>query len=46
VFARGASQLYDVADPLAPQNRRLSILVKIARTGDTKLASTEPIRAN
>jgi chemotaxis protein MotB len=41
VFARGASQLYIAADPLAPQNRRLSILVKIARTGDTKLASSE-----
>jgi chemotaxis protein MotB len=41
VFARGASQLYMPAEPLAPQNRRLSILVKIAKRGDTKLASTE-----
>ncbi|TMQ08739.1 MAG: hypothetical protein E6J90_32780 [Deltaproteobacteria bacterium] len=43
VFARGASQLYIPSDPLAPQNRRLSILVKIARTGDTKLAQTEHV---
>jgi len=41
VFARGASQLYVPSDPLAPQNRRLSILVKIAKA-DTKLAATEP----
>jgi chemotaxis protein MotB len=40
VFARGASQLYVPSDPLAPQNRRLSILVKIAKA-DTKLAATE-----
>jgi chemotaxis protein MotB len=46
VFARGASQLYITADPLAPQNRRLSILVRIARTGDTKLAKTERITPN
>jgi chemotaxis protein MotB len=38
VFARGASQLYVPNEPFAPQNRRLSILVKIARNGDTKLA--------
>jgi chemotaxis protein MotB len=31
VIARGASQLYRPARPYAPQNRRLSILVKIAR---------------
>ncbi len=36
VFARGASQLYAPNDPLAPQNRRLSILVKIAKTTDSK----------
>ena len=41
VFARGASQLYVPSDPYAPQNRRLSILVKIARNGDTKLAVSE-----
>jgi len=46
VFARGASQLYMAADPLAPQNRRLSILVKIAKPGDTKLAKTERITPN
>ena len=46
VFARGASQLYVPSDPLAPQNRRLSILVKIAKTGDTKLAATERITPN
>jgi len=43
VFARGASHLYIPTDPLAPQNRRLSILVKIAKRGDTKLAATEPV---
>ena len=43
VFARGASQLYVPSDPLAAQNRRLSILVKIAKTGDTKLAATDRI---
>jgi chemotaxis protein MotB len=41
VFARGSSQLYVPNDPLAPQNRRLSILIRIARTGDGKLASAE-----
>jgi chemotaxis protein MotB len=46
VFARGASQLYVPEDPLAPQNRRLSILVKIAKSGDSKLATTEPTTAN
>ncbi|HLL24997.1 MAG TPA: OmpA family protein, partial [Kofleriaceae bacterium] len=29
VIARGASQLYDATNPLAPQNRRLSFLIKI-----------------
>jgi chemotaxis protein MotB len=43
VFARGASQLYIARDPLAPQNRRLSILVKIAKPGGTKLASSEHV---
>ena len=42
VFARGASQLYVPNDPMAPQNRRLSILIKIAKNGDTKLAKAEP----
>jgi chemotaxis protein MotB len=46
VFARGASQLYVPGDPLAPQNRRLSILVKIAKTGDTKLATSAAGHAN
>jgi chemotaxis protein MotB len=41
VFARGSSQLYVPQDPLAPQNRRLSILIRIAKTGDGKLASAE-----
>jgi chemotaxis protein MotB len=36
VFARGASQLYVPSDPLAPQNRRLSILVKTAAGGPPK----------
>ncbi len=46
VFARGASQPYDAVDPLAPQNRRLSILIKIAKPGDTKLARTESVTPN
>jgi chemotaxis protein MotB len=46
VFARGSSQLFVPSRPLAAQNRRLSILVKIAKTGDTKLAATERIRPN
>ncbi|HEX3765000.1 MAG TPA: flagellar motor protein MotB [Kofleriaceae bacterium] len=46
VFARGASQLYIDSDPLAPQNRRLSILVKIAKPADTKLARTEHVTPN
>jgi chemotaxis protein MotB len=46
VLARGASQLYVPADPLAPQNRRLSILVRIAKPTDTKLAGTEHIAPN
>jgi chemotaxis protein MotB len=33
VFARGASQLYIPDQPLAPQNRRLSFLLKIAKYG-------------
>jgi chemotaxis protein MotB len=41
VFARGASEPYIPKDPYAPQNRRLSILVKIAKTGGSKLAATE-----
>jgi chemotaxis protein MotB len=43
VFARGAAQLFVPSDPLAPQNRRLSILVKIAKTGASKLAATEVV---
>ena len=31
VFARGASQLYVPGDPMAPQNRRLSIKIRIAK---------------
>ncbi|HET7499842.1 MAG TPA: flagellar motor protein MotB [Kofleriaceae bacterium] len=46
VFARGASQLYVPDDPYAPQNRRLSILVKIAKNGGGKLAATDPVMAN
>jgi len=46
VFARGSSQLFVPSDPLAAQNRRLSILVKIAKTGDTKVAATELIKPN
>jgi chemotaxis protein MotB len=34
VFARGASQLYVPDQPLASQNRRLSILIRIASPGD------------
>jgi chemotaxis protein MotB len=30
LFARGSSQLYDPKNPLAPQNRRLSFLLRIA----------------
>ena len=39
VFARGSSQLYVPGDPLAAQNRRLSILIRIAKSGDRKLAA-------
>jgi chemotaxis protein MotB len=46
VFARGSSQLYLPNEPYAPQNRRLSILVKIAKNGDTKLAASDPPAAN
>jgi chemotaxis protein MotB len=46
VFARGASQPYMPDDPLAPQNRRLSILIKIAKPDNTKLARTERIEPN
>jgi chemotaxis protein MotB len=42
VFARGSSQLYLPNEPFAPQNRRLSILVKIAKNGATKLAASDP----
>ena len=45
VFARGSSQPYIKDDPLAPQNRRLSILVKIAKPGDSKLAASDPVPA-
>jgi len=37
VFARGSSQLYVPADPLAAQNRRLSFLIKIAKVADTRV---------
>jgi chemotaxis protein MotB len=46
VFARGSSQLYLPNEPFAPQNRRLSILVKIAKNGDTKLAASDPRAPN
>jgi len=42
VFARGSSQLYVPGDPLAPQNRRLSILVRIAKTTDSKVVHFDP----
>jgi chemotaxis protein MotB len=45
VFARGSSQPYIQDDPLAPQNRRLSILVKIAKPADSKLAASDPLPA-
>jgi chemotaxis protein MotB len=35
VFARGSSHPYDKSNPYAPQNRRISILVKIAKTAAT-----------
>lgn len=38
VAARGASKLYLKDQPLAAQNRRLSILIKIAKPADGKLA--------
>ncbi|HEY4243320.1 MAG TPA: flagellar motor protein MotB [Kofleriaceae bacterium] len=34
VLARGPSQLYDTKDPLAPSNRRLSFVLKIAKPDD------------
>jgi chemotaxis protein MotB len=40
VFALGSSQPYNKTDPYAPQNRRLSILVKIAKTGGPEVEST------
>jgi chemotaxis protein MotB len=46
VFARGSSQLYVPGDPMSPQNRRLSILVKIAKSGGDKAADPEPVKAN
>ncbi|HUJ57885.1 MAG TPA: flagellar motor protein MotB [Kofleriaceae bacterium] len=41
VFARGASRLYVPDQPLAAQNRRLSILIKIAKPGDKKPADPD-----
>ncbi len=41
VFARGSSQLYIASDPLAPQNRRLSILVKMPKPASKKLAQSD-----
>ncbi len=35
VFARGASQPYVPADPLAPQNRRLSVFIRIVKATDS-----------
>ena len=46
VFARGASQPYRPDDPLAAENRRLSILVKIAKPADTKVADAAAGPAN
>ncbi len=40
VFARGSSQLYVKNDPYAPQNRRISLLVKVAKTGGAKQTAT------
>ncbi len=34
LFARGSSQLYKPDDPLAPQNRRLSFLLRISGSSD------------
>src|SRR5262249_1302511 len=45
VFARGSSRLYVPNDPLAAQNRRLSILVKIANA-DGKLAAADGTSEN
>jgi len=44
VFARGSSQLYTPDDPYAAQNRRLSILIRIAKPADKpiKTASLTP----
>ncbi len=36
VFARGSSQLYVKDDPMSSSNRRLSILLQIAKPADTK----------
>ena len=38
VIARGASQLYIPGDPMAPQNRRLSIKIRIAKPGEADAA--------
>lgn len=37
LLARGASQLYNPDDPLAPENRRLSFLLKTARPADVRV---------
>ncbi len=42
VFARGASQLYVPDHPLDAQNRRLSILIRIAKPADAPSPPTEP----
>jgi len=39
VFARGSSQLYVADQPLASQNRRLSILIRIAKPGDAPVVA-------
>jgi chemotaxis protein MotB len=41
VFARGASQPYIKTDAYAPQNRRISILVKIAKSGGKEAKVTK-----
>lgn len=43
VFARGASQLYIKDQPFAAQNRRLSILIRIAKPADTKTAAVDNV---
>jgi chemotaxis protein MotB len=41
VFARGSSHPYDKTNPYAPQNRRISILVKIAKPAAPRATEIE-----